>query len=128
MDRFQYIDGTLHAEGLEAEAIAQAVGTPCYVYSRGTLREHYQRLADAFAPLSPLICFSIKSCSNLSVVRELHALGAGMDLVSGGELHRAGLAGVDPARCVYVCQRWGLKHTCLSQCPQTDRIRRTQTQ
>jgi diaminopimelate decarboxylase len=81
--------------------LADAAGTPCYVYSRATLRDHYRRLAEAFAPLEPLICYAIKSCSNLSVCRTLAELGAGMDLVSGGELHRARLAGVDPGRCVY---------------------------
>ena len=70
-------------------------------FSRATLREHYRRLAEAFAPLDPLICYAIKSCSNLSVCRTLAECGAGMDLVSGGELHRARLAGVDPGRCVY---------------------------
>lgn len=101
MDHFNYQSGRLFCESLPVSAIADAVGTPCYVYSKATLVEHYQRLTHAFAPLDPLICFSIKSCSNLSICRTLAACGAGMDLVSGGELHRAQLAGVDPARCVY---------------------------
>ena len=67
MDRFDYIDGRLHCEQVLAESIAQAAGTPCYVYSRATLVDHYRRLADAFSPLDPLICYSIKSCANLSV-------------------------------------------------------------
>jgi diaminopimelate decarboxylase len=71
------------------------------VYSRSTLLDHYDRLVAAFADLDPLICYSIKSCGNLAVCRTLAERGAGMDLVSGGELHRALLAGVDPARCVY---------------------------
>ena len=101
MDRFDYIDGRLHCEQVLAESIAQAAGTPCYVYSRATLVDHYRRLAEAFSPLDPLICYSIKSCANLSVCRVLAECGAGMDLVSGGELHRARQAGVDPSRCVY---------------------------
>ncbi len=101
VDRFAYIDGRLQCEQVLAESIAQAAGTPCYVYSRGTLVDHYRRLADAFSPLDPLICYSIKSCANLSVCRVLAECGAGMDLVSGGELYRARQAGVDPGRCVY---------------------------
>ncbi|MHC5023756.1 MAG: diaminopimelate decarboxylase [Planctomycetota bacterium] len=101
MDDFRYLEGELHCEQVTAHAIADRVGTPCYVYSAATLRGHYDRLAEAFAPLRPLICFSIKSCANLAVCRVLAGQGAGMDLVSGGELHRAQLAGVDPARCVY---------------------------
>lgn len=101
MDHFAYKEGVLHAEGVDVADIARCVGTPCYVYSKATLLDHYRRLAEAFAPLRPLICYSIKSCSNLSVCRTLGEAGAGMDLVSGGELHRARLAGVDPGRCVY---------------------------
>lgn len=101
MDHFSYRDGALHCEDVAAEAIAHAAGTPCYVYSKATLLDHYDRLASAFAPLEPLICFSIKSCANLAVCRTLAERGAGMDLVSGGELHRARLAGVDLRACVY---------------------------
>jgi diaminopimelate decarboxylase len=71
------------------------------VYSKQTLLDHYQRLTEAFAALKPLICFSVKSCANLSVCRVLAERGAGMDLVSGGELHRALLAGVPASACVY---------------------------
>jgi diaminopimelate decarboxylase len=101
MDHFNYRDGVLHAEELPLRAIAAQVGTPCYVYSLATLREHYDRLVAAFSPLRPLICYSIKSCGNLSILRELARRGAGMDLVSGGELRRALAAGVAPAQCVY---------------------------
>jgi diaminopimelate decarboxylase len=101
VDHFAYRDGELFCEDVSATDVAGAAGTPCYVYSRATLRDHYRRLAEAFAPLEPLICYSIKSCANLSVCRTLADCGAGMDLVSGGELHRARLAGVDPGRCVY---------------------------
>ncbi|MHC4770079.1 MAG: diaminopimelate decarboxylase family protein [Planctomycetota bacterium] len=98
MDHFAY---KRYCEDVSVADVAGAAGTPCYVYSRATLRDHYRRLAEAFAPLEPLICYAIKSCSNLSVCRTLAECGAGMDLVSGGELHRARLAGVDPGRCVY---------------------------
>ncbi|MCP3902145.1 MAG: diaminopimelate decarboxylase [Planctomycetes bacterium] len=101
MDHFRYHEGELWCDELRASEVAERAGTPCYVYSRATLVDHYDRLAAAFADLSPLICYSIKSCGNLAVCRTLAERGAGMDLVSGGELHRARLAGVDPARCVY---------------------------
>ena len=101
MDHFNYQSGQLYCESLLASDMAAEFATPCFVYSKATLVDHYTRLAEAFAPLDPLICYSIKSCSNLTICRTLAACGAGMDLVSGGELHRARLAGVDPARCVY---------------------------
>jgi diaminopimelate decarboxylase len=101
MDHFNYHDGTLHCESLPVDVIARRAGTPCYVYSQQTLLDHYDRLAAAFAPLDPMICYSIKSCSNLSICRMLAERGAGMDLVSGGELFRAMQAGADPATCVF---------------------------
>jgi diaminopimelate decarboxylase len=101
MDHFEYRSNELWCEGVSATEIAASAGTPCYVYSRATLVGHYDRLVAAFGPLDPLICYSIKSCANLAVCRTLAERGAGMDLVSGGELHRALQAGVDPARCVY---------------------------
>ncbi len=105
MDHFVYRPAgesvSLHCERLPAEEIARLVGTPCYVYSKATLLEHFDRLATAFAPLSPLICYSIKSCGNLSICRLLGERGAGMDVVSGGELYRALAAGVPASRCVY---------------------------
>jgi len=101
MDFFNYRNGVLHCEDLPARVIADAVGTPAYIYSKATMLGHHDRLAGAFAPLKPLICYSIKSCGNVNICRVLAARGAGMDLVSGGELHRAILAGVSPADCVY---------------------------
>ena len=101
MDLFAYQDGSLHCEGVRVRDIAAAVGTPCYVYSRGTLVEHLRRVREAFAPVRPLICYSVKSCGNLSVCRELVRHGAGMDVVSGGELHRALAAGAPASAIVY---------------------------
>ena len=101
MDHFTYKSGELYCESLPVAEIAREFATPCFVYSKATLVDHYTRFVEAFAPLDPLICYSIKSCSNLAICRTLAECGAGMDLVSGGELHRARLAGVDPARCVY---------------------------
>lgn len=105
MDHFVYRPQgervSLHCERLPAEEIARLVGTPCYVYSKATLVEHFDRLTAAFAPLKPLVCYSIKSCGNLSICRLLGERGAGMDVVSGGELYRALAAGVPAAKCVY---------------------------
>ncbi|MBL9148734.1 MAG: diaminopimelate decarboxylase [Phycisphaerae bacterium] len=105
MDHFAYStvggNAVLSCERLPAEEVARLVGTPCYVYSKATLTEHFTKLAEAFKALDPLICFSIKSCGNLSICRLLGELGAGMDVVSGGELYRAMAAGVPASRCVY---------------------------
>src|SRR5687767_4533384 len=101
MDHFAYKNGELHCEAVSMDAIAAAAGTPTYIYSKATLLDHYDRLATAFAALDPLICFSIKSCPNISICRVLSERGAGMDLVGGGELHRALLAGVSAENCVY---------------------------
>jgi len=101
MDHFNYIDGRLHCERLTAEQVAAVAGTPVYVYSATTLRDHYRRLREAFAALDPLVCFSVKSCANLSVLKLLAAEGAGMDVVSGGELARAIRAGVPASKCVF---------------------------
>lgn len=105
MDHFVYRPHgdsvSLHCERLPAEEIARLVGTPCYVYSKATLIEHLDRLTAAFAPLKPLVCYSVKSCGNLSICRLLGERGAGMDVVSGGELYRALAAGVPASRCVY---------------------------
>jgi diaminopimelate decarboxylase len=101
MDWFAYRDGQLYCEDVNVDEIAASVGTPVYVYSRRTLEHHYRTIAEAFAPLHPLICYSIKSNGNLQIIRRLADLGSGMDVVSGGELYRAEAAGVNPAKIVY---------------------------
>jgi len=101
MDHFTYRHGTLHAEGVPLADIAAAVGTPTYVYSTATLTRHATLLQDAFAPLRPLICFAVKSCPNIHILRHLVSLGLGMDVVSAGELTRALAAGCDPAKIVF---------------------------
>ncbi|MFN0133808.1 MAG: diaminopimelate decarboxylase [Phycisphaerales bacterium] len=101
MDAFTYTDGQLMCEGAHAAALAERFGTPLYVYSRATLEGHFDRLAAAFAPLSPLVCFSVKSCSNLHILRSLVARGAGLDVVSGGELARARRAECPDERIVF---------------------------
>ncbi len=101
MDSFEYRDGDLWCEGVRAADLAARFGTPLYVYSRATLEGHYDRLAAAFADLRPLICFSVKSCPNVHVCRVLVELGAGLDVVSGGELERAWVAGCPMERVVF---------------------------
>jgi diaminopimelate decarboxylase len=98
-DGFPYRDGELHAEGVAVARIAEAVGTPFYLYSAGMMVERYHRFASAFAPMPALVCYAVKANSNLAVIRLLAAEGAGADVVSEGELRRALAAGV-PARCI----------------------------
>lgn len=101
MDDFVYRGGALFGEDVELHALADRVGTPTYVYSASTIRGHYERIEAAFASVSPLICFSLKSAGNLHLARLLASMGAGMDVVSGGELERAFLAGCPMDRVVF---------------------------
>jgi diaminopimelate decarboxylase len=101
MDHFLYRNGTLHAEGVAIPDIAFAVGTPFYVYSTATLTRHYHLFTQALSPLPHLVCFAIKSLSNVAVLKTLGNLGAGMDVVSAGEYLRAKAAGVPGERIVF---------------------------
>ncbi len=101
MDHFDYRGGVLHAENVALDAIAEAVGTPVYVYSAATLTRHYQVFEEALAGLPHLICYAMKANSNLAVLRLMASLGAGMDVVSGGEYRRAVAAGVPGDRIVF---------------------------
>ncbi|MGD0085785.1 MAG: diaminopimelate decarboxylase [Verrucomicrobiota bacterium] len=101
MHDFRYIGKKLYCEGVAVEALARRFGTPLYVYSQHTLSDHFQKLDRAMSPVEHLVCFSVKSNSNLSVLRTLTNLGSGFDIVSGGELRRVMAAGGDPRRCVF---------------------------
>lgn len=101
MDHFHFRDGRLHAEDVPVEAIAAAVGTPCYIYASATIERHYRVLAEAFGTPAPLVCYAVKANGNLGVVATLAALGAGADVVSAGELAIARSAGVPPGRIVF---------------------------
>ncbi len=101
MDHFVYQRGELVCERTPITALADRFGTPLYVYSAQTLRDHYDRTAAAFAPLRPTICFSVKSCQNLAILRLLGERGAAFDVVSGGELSRVLEAGGEPSRVVF---------------------------
>ncbi len=101
MDDFTYVKSTLHCEAMPVADIADRFGTPVYVYSANTLRDRYRAVARAFAPLDPIICYSVKSCQNLHICELLRQEGASFDVVSGGELSRALEIGADPSRIVF---------------------------
>ena len=101
MDYFEYRNGELFAEGVPVQRIAREVGTPAYIYSLATLKRHYRVFDQAFARLSHLVCFSMKSNSNLAVLRAFVKEGGGFDIVSAGELFRALKAGADPKKIVF---------------------------
>jgi len=101
MEFFTYRGGRLYAEDVDVERIADEIGTPCYVYSEAAFRAQFARLAEAFAEVEPLVCYSVKANSNIAVLKLLAELGAGFDIVSGGELCRVLKAGGDPAKVVY---------------------------
>ncbi len=101
MDDFVYRDGQLYCEAVPTHDIAVQYGTPVYVYSQHTLLDHFDKLSAAFAALSPAVCFSVKSCSNLHILRLLAERGAWFDVVSGGELQRVLEAGAGGDRIVF---------------------------
>ncbi|MDP5308048.1 diaminopimelate decarboxylase [Paracoccus spongiarum] len=101
MDHFNYRDGTLHAEEVPLSRIAAELGTPVYVYSAATLRRHFGLFREALDWTDHLVCFAVKSNSNLAVLKLLGDMGAGMDVVSGGEYLRARAAGVPGERIVF---------------------------
>ncbi|MFM8330344.1 MAG: diaminopimelate decarboxylase [Candidatus Methylumidiphilus sp.] len=101
MDHFNYRGGTLCAESVPLDAIAERFGTPCYVYSRATLERHWRAFDSAFAGRPHLVCYAVKANSNLAVLNVLARLGSGFDIVSVGELERVLAAGGDPAKIVF---------------------------
>jgi len=103
MHSFRYVGSQLQCEGVALEALAAKHGTPLYVYSQATLSDHFNKLSGALAGhgLEHLVCFAMKSNSNLAVIRTLADLGSGFDTVSSGEIARAIAAGGDPRRCVF---------------------------
>jgi diaminopimelate decarboxylase len=101
MDYFTYKNGELYCEDVPTEKIARDVGTPAYVYSKATFLHHYHQIAEAFGSLSPTICYSIKSCGNIHILRFLAEAGCGFDVTSDGELFRAIKAGGDVRKIIY---------------------------
>jgi diaminopimelate decarboxylase len=101
MHHFAYRNGVLHAEGVDLIALAEAVGTPFYCYASATLERHYTVFAGAFAGVDALVCYAMKANSNQAVIATLAKLGAGADVVSGGELLRARAAGIPPHKIMF---------------------------
>ena len=101
MHHFQVRNGEMHCEDVPLRRIARDVGTPVYVYSHATLAHHYRVFDEAFVGIPHIVCFSMKSNSNGSVIRTFTGMGSGVDIVSGGELARALSAGAPPGKIVY---------------------------
>jgi len=101
MHHFATLAGVMHAEGVNLADLAAAVGTPFYCYSTATLERHYRVFAEAFADVPALVCYAMKANSNQAVIATLARLGAGADVVSGGELKRALAAGVPPEKIMF---------------------------
>jgi diaminopimelate decarboxylase len=101
MHHFDYRGGVLHAEAVNLAGLAETVGTPFYCYSTATLERHYKVFADAFADVPSMVCYAVKANSNQAVIATLARLGAGADVVSGGELKRARKAGVPAERIMF---------------------------
>jgi diaminopimelate decarboxylase len=101
MHDFRYVGNKLFCEGIAIETLAKKFGTPLYVYSQRTLTNHFQKLDSALTPLDHLVCFAMKSNSNLAVLRTIANLSGGFDIVSGGELQRVIAAGGDSKKCVF---------------------------
>jgi diaminopimelate decarboxylase len=98
---FEYRDKRLYCEGVDLSRVAVKFGTPTYVYSAGTILDHYTRFDAALAPLNHLICYAVKANSNHAILRLLVNAGAGFDIVSAAELFRVLTAGGDPAKCTF---------------------------
>jgi len=101
MNPFGFRDRQLFAESVPVASIAEQVGTPCYIYSRGAIEARYRAFDSAFGSRAHLVCYAVKANSSLAVLNVLARLGAGFDIVSGGELERVRRAGGDPAKVVF---------------------------
>lgn len=101
MDCFNYKNGKLFAENVGISEIAEEVCTPVYIYSKATFLNHLQKMQRAYSGLDTTICFSVKACGNINILKFMAESGSGFDIVSGGELYRALKAGADPSRIVY---------------------------
>src|SRR5271170_7264118 len=101
MDHFNFKDGQLFCEDVPAERIAAECGTPLYVYSKATFLHHYHQISQAFSPVNATICYSVKSCGNIHLLKMLAEQGCGFDVTSGGELFRAMKAGGDTKKIIY---------------------------
>ncbi|HUV65680.1 MAG TPA: diaminopimelate decarboxylase [Sedimentisphaerales bacterium] len=101
MDYFNYTQGRLFAEDVSVELIAGQVGTPVYIYSKATFKDHLAKIQQAYAHLETMVCYSVKACGNIHILKFMAEAGSGFDIVSGGELYRVLQAGGDPSKVVY---------------------------
>ena len=101
MDHFHYKENELFAEEVALKDVAEKYGTPSFVYSKATLERHAKAYINSFKSMDGLVCFSVKALSNISILKTLKNSGCGFDIVSGGELHRALLAGADPKKIIF---------------------------
>ena len=101
MHSFRYVGSKLFCEGVSVESLTKQFGSPLYVYSQATITDHFQKLDRAMDGVDHLVCFAMKSNSNLAVLRTIADLGGGFDIVSAGELQRIIAAGGDPKKCVF---------------------------
>ena len=101
MDHFHYKEDELYAEEVALKDVAKKYGTPSFVYSKATLERHAKAYINSFKSMNGLVCFSVKALSNISILKILKNAGCGFDIVSGGELHRALLAGADPKKIIF---------------------------
>jgi diaminopimelate decarboxylase len=101
MDYFNYKNGTLFAEDVSVEKIAGQVGTPVYIYSKATFKDHLRKIQQSYSQLDTTICYSVKACGNINILRFMAEAGSGFDIVSGGELYRVLQAGGDPSQTVF---------------------------
>jgi len=101
MDYFSYKDGVLFAEAVNVEQVAEQLGTPVYVYSKTTFLDHLHKIQKAYGELDTTICYSVKACGNINVLRFMAEAGSGFDIVSGGELYRVLQAGGDMSKVVF---------------------------
>ena len=101
MDFFDYKNGRLFAEEVSVDQIAAEVGTPAYIYSKATFLDHLVKIQKAYEAIDTTVCFSVKACANVNILRFMAEAGSGFDIVSGGELYRVLQAGGDPAKVMY---------------------------
>ena len=101
MDHFHYKEDQLYAEDVALKNVADKYGTPAFIYSKATLQRHANAYINSFKTMDGVVCFSVKALSNISILKTLKNSGCGFDIVSGGELHRALLAGADPKKIIF---------------------------
>jgi len=101
MDYFNYRNGKLFAEDVDVNKIAEQVGTPAYIYSKSTFTDHLKKIQKAYSEIDTTICYSVKACGNINILKFMAEQGSGFDIVSGGELYRVLQAGGDPGKVVY---------------------------